>query len=85
MSLDENTKHVKDGYSPLSTHVLNHDTANTEDICGCSRVLNLGVFVLVLLHGLMHVICAVPQDIVQAIATCVSQLYNTKQYQPCYG
>lgn len=70
---------VEDGNSPLSTHILNHDAANTEDICGCSWVLDLGVLVLVLPHGLMHVICAIPQDIIQAIATCVSQLQTTNE------
>jgi hypothetical protein len=27
----------------------------------------------------MHVICAIPQDIIQAIATCVSQLQTTNE------
>lgn len=61
-----------DVYSPLAAHVLDHDTADTKDIGSSHRVLDLGVFVLVLLHGLVHVICAVPQDIVQANAACVS-------------
>lgn len=80
MSLDELLSAVKDGNSPLATHVLNHDTADAENICGCSWVLNLGIFVLILFHGLMHVICAVPQDVIQAIATCISQLYAANQY-----
>lgn len=52
--------------SPLAAHVLDHYTADAQDVRSGLRVRDLGVLLRILLHGLVHVIRAIPEDVVQA-------------------
>lgn len=60
-------------HKPLSAHILRHHAANAECVGRSFRVFHLGIFVFVLSHDIMHVIGAVPQNVVQAVEVILVQ------------
>lgn len=51
---------------PFTAHILGHDAADAQSIGCLYRIMYLSILFLILLHGLVHVIRAVLQDIIQA-------------------
>jgi hypothetical protein len=66
----------------LATHVLDHDSADSEGIGSSLRVCNLGVLVFVLAHNIMHVLGTVVEDIVQAMG-CQDQTLKLFENADC--
>src|SRR6476469_2030703 len=66
---------------PLSTHVLNHNTANTKNVRCALGIYNLCIFSFILFHYLMHFLANISKNIIQehhCSSACAHAKYKTK-------